>query len=697
MRKKIKAKLKSMHWVKRTLIITSFVIVTFVAVVIIFFSPIAKYLIEKYDIKYLGREVKTGIMYANPFTGTVRMGNLRLYELKSNKVFISGRATVNFNMTKLFSGEYIIEDLTFSNAKMYVVQTRKNFNFNDIIDKFTPKEKKLVKKARTKLSILNINIENAEIHYQEKVIPVDYYIKEVNLFSEGMHWDRDTMNIKFSFSNGPASGKIKGNFKINLNTKDYALYVNIKKFDLRLLEQYLHDMANYGHLAANLDADVHASGNVKALLSVKAKGLLAINDFHFGKTPDQDFLSFDKLLLQFREVNPQQYKYYLDSVIIDHPMFVYETYDYLDNLQRMFGEGGSKIKEAHADSTKYNLIIEIAKSVQQFAKNFLESYYKIDRVALYRGDLKFNDYSPREKFAISLNPLYLHADSINKNHERIYFQLRSDVKPYGTLKVNMNVDPNDYQYFDADYNLQKIPIPLVNPYLITYTSFPLDRGSLEFNGNMSVQNGNINSFNHLVILDPRVGKRIRKKDTKWIPVPLIMAFVRERGNVIDYHIPVTGDLKNPKIHFKDIIFDLLKNIFVKPPTTPYSFTVKNVENEIEKSLTLKWEMRQTVLRREQEKFVDKIADFLKSNRDASITVQPVQYAEKEKEYTLFYEAKKKYFLIQNHKSANQYSEDDSVFVEKMSVKDSGFVHYLKKQFNDNDYYTIQQKCLKLIG
>ena len=67
-----------------------------------------------------------------------------------------------------------------------------------------------------------------------------------------------------------------------------------------------------------------------------------------------------------------------------------------------------------------------------------------------------------------------------------------------------------------------------------------------------------------------------------------MAFIRERGNVIDYEIPITGNLKDPDFHLSDVIFDLLGNIFIKPPTTPYIFQVKNIETEIEKSLTLKW-------------------------------------------------------------------------------------------------------------
>src|SRR5438045_7301912 len=103
-----------------------------------------------------------------------------------------------------------------------------------------------------------------------------------------------------------------------------------------------------------------------------------------------------------------------------------------------------------------------------------------------------------------------------------------------------------------------------------------------------------------------------------------MSFVRDYRNVIDYEIPITGSLKNPKFHLKDVIFDILGNIFVKPVMTPYRMEVKHIETEIEKSLTLTWSIRQTVLRSEQEKFLKKIADFLEENPEATIVVHPYQ-------------------------------------------------------------------------
>ena len=66
--------------------------------------------------------------------------------------------------------------------------------------------------------------------------------------------------------------------------------------------------------------------------------MVAINDFHFGKNPEDDYASFDKLVLAINEMSPKKHKYLFDSVSLSHPYFKYERYDYLDNLQTMFGK-----------------------------------------------------------------------------------------------------------------------------------------------------------------------------------------------------------------------------------------------------------------------------------------------------------------------------------------------------------------------
>jgi hypothetical protein len=52
-----------------------------------------------------------------------------------------------------------------------------------------------------------------------------------------------------------------------------------------------------------------------------------------------------------------------------------------------------------------------------------------------------------------------------------------------------------------------------------------------------------------------------------------------------------------------------------------------------------------------------MVDFLKENPDASISIYPIQYVEKEKEHILFFEAKKKYELLLKDKN-HQFLDEE---------------------------------------
>ena len=683
-------------------------VIIFVVVVIIFISPISKYIIEKYDHQILGRKIRMSWIYVNPFTGYAHISGLKIYENEKDTVLVqkdslffgADGVSVNFALLKMLKKTYEISSLTVTRPWGHVVQNRQDFNFMDIIQHFAPKDttaKPVTNSEPTHFNILKVAIKDGEFHYDAQSIPVKYYIKNVNIETPGKWWNVDSMTVKFALASGPSAGTINGDFAINFDSLEYRLNVKIDTFDLKLLEQYLHGFTTYGNFDANLDADLHAGGNLGSKLAVEANGYLAVNDFHFGKRKGDDFASFDKLVVTMRDVDPRNFEYYFDTIMLKHPFFEYDRYDYLDNLQRMFGKGGQNYANAKADSTKFNLIVLIANYIQDLAKNFAKSYYQANKVAIYNGDFRFADYSLREKFGVAAKQLTVITDTIDRHKERMTVKMNSNVKPYGGIAVGLSIDPDDYTYFDLDYHLLKLPVAMFNPYVLTYTSFPLDRGTLEFNGFMHVDSGRINSDNHIIIVDPRVGKRIKKSDTKWIPVPLIMSIVREAGDGMDYDVPIKGDLTKPKFKIWPIVLDIVKNIFVKPPSTPYLAHVKTVERQVEKLLTLKWETRQVELKPGQAKFVGKVADFLKKTPEASISVVPLEFSDKEKEYVMFFEAKKKYFLTEHKIAAKNFTADDSIEVERMSIKDSQFVHYMNRITKDTLTFTVQHQCIAYVG
>jgi hypothetical protein len=687
-----------MHRIKKPIKIVFISIGVLIILVIAFISPIAKYLIQKYDVRYTGREIEVDWAFVNPFTGYVHLSGLKIYEFESDSIFIKSKGlSADLSMRKLFSGIYEINSCKLNKPVIYVTQHERTFNFTDLIETFSSNDTLVeIVKEKVRFSLRNIKIVDAELHYDEDVTPVSYFIKHFNIESEGLRWDVDSLPLKYSFESGVGSGAMSGRFSMNLDSLDYRISVKVDDFDLDIINQYMKDLTDYGVFAATLNADVRSNGNFREIDSFSFQGIMELTDFHFGKDEEEDFASFEKLSISVKELNVHKLIYNYDSICLSKPFFKFELYDELDNIQTMFGKDGENVTKANADPNKFNLVIEIAKLVENVSKNFFRSHYEIGRFAIYDGDFQFRDYSLSDKFSFGLNPFNLLSDSIDKDHSRVEVTVKSGVKPYGNLQVALSINPQDSSYFDLNYHLNKISLAGFNPYFITHTSYPLDRGSLNFNGNWKVRDGEIMSDNHLILLDPRVSKRIKGKGNLFIPVPLAMAVVRERGNVIDYEIPIRGNLSNPKFRFRDVITDLLKNIFIKPVTTTYGREVRNTEREIEKSLKVKSEMRSYEINKVQERFLNHIATYLKKNPGTKIIVTPMIYSIKEKELILLFEAKKRYYLKKTGMSAEQFSEKDSMSVVSMSIQDKGFRDYLHDNVDDRILFTAQHKASILI-
>jgi hypothetical protein len=671
---------------------------------ILILSPLTKYLLERYDTQLFARNVELGGVYVNPFTAYIHLSGVKIFEEKGDSLFITAAGvSATFNLSKLFKREVEIAELTVTRPWVSIVQKKHVMNFDDVIRHFSSDSAKTSsadqeeETAAYHVTILTIHVRDAEFWFRDKIIPIDYAIRNVNIESAGKPRYVDTIAANFSLKPVKGTGEMNGAFTINVKNDDYKFDVNVNNFDMEIIRQYIWELINYGMFRAHVDASIRAKGNFRSTDSITTRGHIAIRDFHLGRTTAEDYVSFKQLVLGIEELSPYRNKYEFDSITLHSPFIKYEIYDTADNVETLFGKHGSNITDVTRQQGRLNLVIEIARYVKVLARNFFRSHYKINRLAIVGGDFRFNDFSLDEKFSMAASPLTITADSIKRDRSRVKIDIKSALKPYGDLALWLSINPRDTTDFDLTYKLQKVPASVFNPYLITHTSFPLDRGTVEVNGKWNVRNGNIDSENHLVLIDPRLSKRLRNKDLKWIPMPLIMAFVRERGNVIDYQIPITGNLKDPKFHLGDAIGDLIKNIFVKPVTTPYRMEVKLVENKIENSVNVKWQTRRATLLPQQEKFMKKMSKFLKDNPKASIVVHPMLYVLKEREYILFFETKKKYFLMNHKKSEKDFTQEDSIAVDQMSIKDAGLVKRVGRGLSDTVMFTMQERFMHFVG
>ncbi len=168
---------------------------------------------------------------------------------------------------------------------------------------------------------------------------------------------------------GIGSGDAAGDIMFNLKTLDYQLTAVTHKFDMNIVEQYLKDIVNYLNFSANIDMDLNIKGNMNDAANINANGKMEINNMHFGKDLHDDYASFEKFSVGIKELDSKNKKYFFDSVMLAHPYFKLERYDYLDNIQRMFGVNSSDIKAAADNPGSFNLIVVIARYLKSFLEN----------------------------------------------------------------------------------------------------------------------------------------------------------------------------------------------------------------------------------------------------------------------------------------------------------------------------------------
>lgn len=673
---------------KRRKIIAGFLIVIAVLLLLVAVAvpPVAKRLIERHDVEYTGREITLGGILLNPLTGALSLRNMSIFEQGSDTLFMKVKKfKVNVSLLRLLTGTYDISSVRINQPEIRIVRDDSLFNFTDLIERFEVAED-TVPEEELKLNVRNISLKNGSVFYSEKKMPVELNITGINFTSDGMYWDRDTINGSYSLV--PGSGLVEGDFMFNIDSLDYRMSIGIIDMDLGILEHYLDEMTGGANFSALLNMNARSTGNFNEPLNGMASGRIDVRDVHFGKNPENDYFSLDRFLVSFSEVNMSENRFAFDSILIDKPEVLYQVYDTLDNFRRMFitalSEDVEEEVEEELDTIPFIVDLQNAK-------------YSIESFALNDGRIEFNDYSLAEKFSIVITPFNIKADSIDSDNRRVNVKFDGKMIPSGNFAATLSMNPEDQSTFSFDYEFRDIPATMFNPYIVTHTSYQLDRGTVEMHGTWNVKNTKIDALNHFLVLDPSDTKRVRDKDSKWIPMPLILAITRERGGAIDYQIPVSGDLASPSFNPWDVISDILRNILVKPPTTPYRLEVRNVEKTIDKNLMVKWNMRRAKVEDGQDRFMEGVAEFLEDNPEAGIVVQPIMHEAKEKESLLVFEAKKKYFMNREKIEGNQLPSRDSMEVEEINTKDKDFMAHLNRVIEGAEMMTLQEKCARYVG
>ena len=487
-------------------------------VVLMFLSPITKYLIERYDEQYTGRQIEMKDLTLDIFNGRIIFTDLKVYEKGSHDIFFSAHQFyIGMRPLKaVLHQEYEITALSLSRFYIQISQKGSHFNFDDLtqLGKDTSTAEQTPPPAEpVKWWVNKIQLKNGHIIYKDELVKTTQEIETLNISSPGLSYNNADMQFLTDFRLNK-TGLVKADFKMNNQSMKYALVVNIQQLPLESFYNYLTEFIRLKALKGSISTAFQARGSFRQSNDLAFHGNLSLDNLDVTDILGSRLASIKQLEIIADSVNLQNSQFKLSSIKLLEPYVKVELYDNGTNFDRLLvpdstaQTSGTRTTATVANASKTNIFIDIANYIKSIATDFILNSYSADKVCLTNGQVDYEDFTLGERFHAKLDSLTILSDRISSNHDRISALVKTHINSEGRLDVEISTNPKDFLEMDLGMNVKNVPITMFNPYTRYYLAYPFEKGGINFNTATGVDaKHKLKSDNHLLVGQVNVGKK----------------------------------------------------------------------------------------------------------------------------------------------------------------------------------------------
>lgn len=679
--------------VKITVILSS-ILLGLVLMIIIFISPISKYLIEKYSEAYTGRKIRMEELSINIFNGSITTKGLIVYEAKSKHPFFKAD-TFNLNIAvyKLWVDKYEITSVELSNPYLQVVQKGNKFNYDDLMNRFFAEDTtKKVDKEPVKYWARNIQVNNATILYTNTKPSTNIKLIKGSVQIPLIAWDDPIYKIQTAFDLS-TGGRSKALLHFNTNTFDYKAKIDIDQLSIDFLYPYLKDYMKVKSLKGLINTNLWLTGNANQPTAIALSGSIKANNFAIVDATNELLTAIDETNVLIDTINTAKNRYNFRSISMDHPFFRLSMYDKGFNYERIMTT--PLAMSGDTSSTVYsNVFLMMSGYIQEIVRKYDVNNYQINQFRVTRGQCIFTDFTHGDKFRYVLDSMTLSSDRLSSANPFLMFSVKSRLNTSGKMSGTLKVDPKHYQDIVIDASIKELLITDFNPYSKYYVATPFLNGTISYENQTTVLGGKLDSKNILDIRQIKAGKKVKNSTAMNLPVRLAVSLLKDVKGNIHLDIPVKGSLNDPKFKWGRVIWGVLKNLVIKAATAPFRLLANLFGGKEEDFKEMQFEYTQTDIMPNQQTVLDRLAKIAIDKPEIKIELTQVTNILDETEAIAVYQMKQKYLGINNAIPAQELKRR----TDSISNNDSLFVKYLVSKLpNAQGLQSTEEKSVQLIG
>lgn len=675
-------------------VILSSILLGLVLMIIIFISPISKFLIEKYSEAYTGRKIGMQELSINIFNGSITAKGFTVFEAKSTKPFFKTDVLdVNIAVYKLWVGKYDITSVELSSPYLQVIQKGDKFNYDDLMNRFFADDTtKKVETNPVKYWARNIQVNNATILYTNTKPLTNIKLIKGVVQIPLIAWDDPLYKVQTAFDLS-TGGRSKALLHFNTNTFDYKAKIDVDQLNIDFLYPYLKDYMKVKSLKGLINTNLWLTGNANQPTAIALSGSIKANDFAIVDATNELLTAIDETNVLIDTINTAKNRYNFRSISMDHPFFRLSMYDKGFNYERIMTT--PLAMSGDTSSTVYsNVFLMMSGYIQEIVREYDVNNYQINQFRLTRGQCIFTDFTHGDKFRYVLDSMTLSSDRLSSANPFLMFSVKSRLNTSGKMLGVLKVDPKHYQDIIIDASIKELLITDFNPYSKYYVATPFLNGTISYENQTTVLGGKLDSKNILDIRQIKTGKKVKNSTAMNLPVRLAVSLLKDVKGNIHLDIPVKGSLNDPKFKWGRVIWGVLKNLVIKAATAPFRLLANLFGGKEEDFKEMQFEYTQTDIMPNQQTVLDRLAKIAIDKPEIKIELTQVTNILDETEAIAVYQMKQKYLGISNAIAAQELKRR----TDSISNNDSLFVKYLVSKLpNAQGLQSTEEKSVQLIG
>ncbi len=687
---------------KRWLIGLGITIVVLVPVVALLLPYLLKRYIETHSEQWINRRVTIDRIILNPFTFRYGVTGVTCYEPKSEDVFVSWKnISLRSDLWRGFrENNWRFTVVRIEAPYVHVVQTGDRFNFSDLLELGADDTVALDTSASVRFSMEGIELNDGRIDYKSDVLAAPLGIKNLKATSNIISSESTRMDFDLGFDLNDG-GRMDGGFMLDTDKSLYGIDAHLRAFALPQLLPYLQDFFTCKALDGAMDLDLNLLDSYADTTSLAVSAGLELRQVTLTDPNNDMLFGLKRATSRLDTLVAKDQRVEVGEVVIDEAGLKFVMFaDGTDNWTRLLKLDSTAI---HGDSvatplqaSESNVFVMLAEYFSYLGEQIVASDYTAKKLALTNSTVYFEDHTPAQPFHYAISVINVGTNRITSDQEAGKVVASALLQETGKLNGTAVFDPKNIRNVRVDLTVDELALNHLDAYGRWYAAHPLEDGLLQYVTKTVVQDGRIDSQNHLRVDKLKVGKKVDEHDTGIYVLPLRLAagLLKDVNGVVELDVPVKGDLNDPEFKPWPIVWHVLKNLIVKAATAPGRLLVRAVAGADEADLErVRFTYLQPGPARSQETILRKLVSALKAKPELTVDLIPLVWAKAEAMEVAVFHAKKA-FLFPD-KSALDGA--DSTRIIELSARDTAFTAYVDGRTTSMEGKSLHDRCLSLLG